>query len=160
MIVRKNSGFTLVELMVTVAIVSILSSIAYPSYTEFMRKGKRAEARGVLLDSSQWMERFFTENQRYHANLANTATTDATVFYSAFKYSPKSTSASSTANYEITLTVNSATPNSYTLTSAPINSMLGDKCGNYIVNHTGARGNTGYASSYTNATEAAKDCWK
>ena len=47
----KHQGFTLIELMIVVAVVAILSSIAYPSYTEYVRRGHRAEARAGLLQA-------------------------------------------------------------------------------------------------------------
>jgi len=64
---RKTAtqGFTLIELMIAVAIVGILAAIAYPSYIEHVRKTRRADAKAVVLELSQWMERFYTENSRY-----------------------------------------------------------------------------------------------
>jgi type IV pilus assembly protein PilE len=157
---KKMAGFTLIELMITIAIVGILARIAYPAYSDYIRKGRRAEVKAIMLEASQWMERFFTENQRYHANLANTATTDTTIFYSAFKYSPKNATAASSAYYEISLTVNSSTPNAYTLTGAPINSMSPDQCGSYVINQTSAKGNTGYSAAFADAAAAASECWR
>ena len=54
---RRPLGFTLIELMIVLAIVGILSAIAFPSYTKYVAKGKRAEARAALLESAQYMER-------------------------------------------------------------------------------------------------------
>ena len=61
---RKHQGFTLIELMIVVAVIGILASIAYPSYREYVAKSRRAEAKTVLLSAQQWMERFYTENFR------------------------------------------------------------------------------------------------
>lgn len=58
-------GFTLIEVMITVAIVGILAAIAYPSYQEYVVKSKRAKAEGCLLEMSQFMERFYTTNMTY-----------------------------------------------------------------------------------------------
>lgn len=58
-------GFTLVELMITVAIVGILAAIAYPSYQDSVRKGKRAEGRSALIDFMQQQERFLTQTGSY-----------------------------------------------------------------------------------------------
>lgn len=58
-------GFTLIELMITVAIVALLASIAYPSYLNSVLKGRRAEGRSALLNLLQQQERFYTQTGSY-----------------------------------------------------------------------------------------------
>lgn len=65
MTAKKQFGFTLIELMITVAIVGILGSLAYPAYTSSVVKGKRAEARTALLDLLQQQERYMTQRNCY-----------------------------------------------------------------------------------------------
>lgn len=60
-----RAGFTLIELMITVAIVGILAAIAYPSYQDSVRKGKRAEGRTALIDFMQQQERYLTQTGSY-----------------------------------------------------------------------------------------------
>lgn len=61
----KTQGFTLVELMIAVMVVGILAAIAVPSYQESLRKSRRADAQGALLNFSNAMERQFTANNNY-----------------------------------------------------------------------------------------------
>ena len=58
-------GFTLIELMIVVAVVAILAAIALPSYQEMLRKGNRADAKAVLMETAQFMERYFTTHNTY-----------------------------------------------------------------------------------------------
>lgn len=64
---KRITGFTLVELMIVVAIVGILAAIAYPSYIDSVRKGRRAEGRTAVTSLLQQQERFFTQNNTYVA---------------------------------------------------------------------------------------------
>jgi len=78
-----NAGFTLIELMVVVAIVGILAAVAYPSYIDSVRKGKRAEARAALMNLLQQQERYFTQNNTYETFAVGAAGTKPFKDYSA-----------------------------------------------------------------------------
>ncbi|MGH8570020.1 MAG: type IV pilin protein [Gammaproteobacteria bacterium] len=150
---KKETGFTLIELMVTVAIVGILAAIAYPSYLEQIRRTRRADAQGALLGLANAMERYFTENNRYTGAAGTTATpadTGAPRIYAT--QSPLD----GTAKY-YNLTISAAAAASFSLNAAPISTSAqnGDKCGTFTLTHTGARGISGGASGVTSA-----DCWK
>lgn len=58
-------GFTLIEVMVTVAIIAILSSIAYPSYTDYVRRGQLQEAFAALADYRVKLEQYFQDHKGY-----------------------------------------------------------------------------------------------
>lgn len=62
---RAQSGFTLIELMITVAIIGILAAVALPAYTDSVKKGKRAEARAALVNLLQQQERYLTQMNSY-----------------------------------------------------------------------------------------------
>jgi type IV pilus assembly protein PilE len=62
---RRNQGFTLIEMMIVVALMGILAAIAYPSYQDSVRKTRRADAKAVLAELAQFMERTYTENNSF-----------------------------------------------------------------------------------------------
>ncbi|WP_144210083.1 type IV pilin protein [Shewanella donghaensis] len=65
----KNNGFTLIELMIAVVIVGILSSIAYPSYTQFVAKAARADGLAGLMDVANRQEQYYLDNRKYTADM-------------------------------------------------------------------------------------------
>jgi len=75
---KSASGFTLIELMIVVAIVAILASIAYPSYISSVIKGRRASGRTALTELMQQQERYMTQNNTYCA-FSNSGGTTAAV---------------------------------------------------------------------------------
>ncbi len=62
---RHARGFTLVELMIVAAVIAILAAVAYPAYTEQLRKSQRAEAKAAVMRAAQLLERSFTQNSAY-----------------------------------------------------------------------------------------------
>jgi type IV pilus assembly protein PilE len=116
--VKKNQGFTLIELMMAVAIVGILAAIAYPSYQESVRKGARAEAKSVMFDLSQMEERYFTNNDAYLAVSAPPASPP-----SGWKnYSGSSLTG---RKYDVSVVL---TGSGFTISAAPINGFTDSTC--------------------------------
>ena len=114
---QKSQGFSLIELMIVVVIVAILSSIAYPSYLNQVTQSRRADAQAVLMEAAQFMERFYTENNRYHQDTGGTAV----ALPAQLRESPRD---SGTKSYDIT--VQAATASTYTLRATPKNGQAGD----------------------------------
>lgn len=82
---RINGGFTLIEMMIVVAIIGILASIAYPSYMESVLKGRRAEGRAALTELLQQQERYMTQRNLYLSFTNASGTTNpATVPFKTF----------------------------------------------------------------------------
>ncbi len=75
---HRDRGFTLIELMIVVAIVGILSAIAYPSYTDYIRRGRLPEAFTLLADYRAKMEQYYQDNKNYGDAGGTTCATDAT----------------------------------------------------------------------------------
>lgn len=74
----KIAGFTLVELMIVIVIVSIMAAIAYPSYQDSVRKSRRSEAKIALMEIANLQERFFAENNTYTDDLVDSSDGDTT----------------------------------------------------------------------------------
>lgn len=136
---QLQSGFTLIEVMIVVAIVGILSAIALPSYQSYIQRGDRASARAAMLEAQQYMERFYATNDRYTTDVACvTSPTLPARFANVPENSPK---------YSITI---ASTCNSYTLTATPLQTV--SMCGNLTLTNTGVKGNSGSGS--------VSDCWR
>ena len=111
------SGFSLMELMIVVAIVAILGSIAYPSYLNQVAQSRRTDAQAVLIEAAQFMERFYTENNRYDQDTGGTAV----ALPAQLRESPRD---GGTKSYDIT--VQASTASTYTLRATPKNGQTGD----------------------------------
>lgn len=126
---KKQAGFTLLELMITVAIVGILAAVALPAYTSYLQKGRRAEARAGLLQGAQFFERYYTEKMSYVSADFPSGITSS--FYT-FSRDDDKTNATS-----------------YTLIAAPTSggAQTDDACGTFKLTSTGEK------------TAAATNCW-
>ena len=117
---RKTTGFTLVELMIVIAVMAILVSLALPSYQQSIRKGRRADAQTDLIEFVGQAERVFTQTNSY-ATAVLPATTDF---------------------YTYTFSV-AASASAYTIQAAPKTVQDQDRCGTMRVDQAGLRTRTG-----------------
>ena len=123
----RQAGFTLIELVVVMVIVGVLTAIAIPSYTAYIQRGNRSDARTQMLMVAQWMERFRTENSTYVG----------AAIPLLLQCSPGNTTGAGTCgNY--TLTLAGQTAAAYTVLATPVvgSPMAGDVCG--VLSLTGA----------------------
>jgi type IV pilus assembly protein PilE len=134
----RASGFTLIEVMVVVAIVAIISSLAYPAYTSHIVRARRADARAVLMESAQFLERHYSAQGSY----------DGAALPLRLQTAPAG--AGEGASYAISV---DAAATGWTLTAQVSAARPDEACGNLVLTHTGQKSRTGEAMS-----EAA--CWR
>lgn len=134
---RRDAGFTLIELMIVVALTGILVAIAVPTYQDSVRKSRRGQAQADLVEAAQALERYYTVNGKYTGKTLKEI--------AGFDQSPR---ADGTAHYSLSL---QADTRSYTVTATPSSdsSQSQDKCGTMSVDATGKK--TAKSTDY---------CWK
>ena len=146
-------GFTLIELMVVVAIIGILASIAYPSYVSSVQKSKRTGAKVAIMEVAQAQERYFSVNMQYAYNLttlqassgANLGDNDDYTITVAGNKSDGTVCTSS----EVCVT--------YTVTAVPKTTSPQDNdssCKKFTLTHTGIQ-----AAEDSGATDTSSVCW-
>ncbi|MES2353344.1 MAG: type IV pilin protein [Pseudomonadota bacterium] len=138
---RKHKGFSLIELMTVVAILSILLAIVVPSYQAHVRKARRVDAKAMLLDLAGRQERY---NSVYNAY----ADTFTKLGYTAGV--SISIPNSSQPNYLITITTGTAT--AFKAQAAPTGDQTSDACGTFIIDQLGAQTTSG-------GSVPANQCW-
>jgi type IV pilus assembly protein PilE len=147
-------GFTLLELMITVAIMAILASVAYSTYTEQFKRGQRSEAKAIAQEAAQWMERFYAENYSYEKNTKNVAVAD--LFSVRFSQAPRPP-----ANAAFTIELKNLGAVSFSLVMKRAGQMTGDPCGDFVIKHTGDKTAENFSTSlYTDAAAALATCWR
>jgi type IV pilus assembly protein PilE len=145
---RRHSGFTLIELVITMVIVAILASIAIPSYSTYILKSHRTEARTALLDIASLEERYFTANNNYtktpsdlgYTGAAGTAFNVGSNYYKILVDKVDATAP--------TTALPAGTPATYTMTATAINSQAKDtSCATFTLTSTGSQ------------TATSANCW-
>ena len=140
-----QKGFTLIEVMIVVAIIGILAAVAYPSYQDYTLRAGRADGKAKLMEILQAQERFYSQNQRYIAALnGNPSAAPPTglgyatnpVISDEGRYSIAAAACGAGAGQTIASCV--------ILTATPIGAQANDAaCGNLTLNSRGERGRSG-----------------
>lgn len=137
----RAGGFTLLELMVTVAVLAILAAVVYPSYLDQVRKSRRADAKSALLSCAQMLERHHTQVGHYAAagdpEVASACTGKSPHGYYALPASNVASGASAAT---------------FSIRATPTGSQVTDPCGSFTYTDIGTRDVTG-------GRLKSKDCW-
>ncbi len=128
----RAAGFTLLELLLVIAIIGALAAIALPSYSQYVLRGKRVEGRSHLLDAAAIMERYYSDNNQYPDVLSKTNIQPTT----------------ETGKYDISL-VTSTPFQIYEVTATP--TFTDDKCASLTLKQNGTKLITG--------TGTVAKCW-
>lgn len=144
---KQQKGFTLIEVMVVVAIIGIISAIAYPSYRENVTRTRRAEARALLTENVQFMEGYFTQNNRFDQDPAGVAVVLRVLTV------PRNATATE-LTYNISLQAVGATTYTLQAVRAAGGTMANDPCGDYTITNTGIRASPNLVSPKT-----LTECW-
>lgn len=139
---KPHQGFTLIELMITVAVIGILAAVALPSYQRYIIETRRAAGAGCLLEMAQFMERFYTTNMSYLKSDGDAPDLPATACVNELSdfYS---------------FSLSAADASSYTLEAEPQGAQASDTCATLTIDQAGTKGamdDTDWAN--------IKQCWQ
>lgn len=131
---RRSRAFTLIELMIVIAVIGILAAVALPVYTNYVERARQADGMDALQNAAQRLERCYSQYGAYNDGNCGAATDVQNGFDSPEGY------------YAISSNALAAT--SFTLSAAPQGVQADDRCGTFTLTNTGAR------------TAAEDDCWR
>ena len=138
MLFKRNQGFTLIELMIVVAIIAILAAIAFPSYSDYVRKTRRSDAKASLLELAQREETYYSDWNSYTATIVNVGW--------------NSNALSKEGHYDMAITTANAV--GFTATATAKGDQLKDTdCKILQINNAGAKTSTNSGGA------ASTDCW-
>ncbi len=138
----RRRGFTLIEMMIVVAVIGLLAAVALPSYQSSVKKARRADARSALATTAQMMERYSTEHgaSGYQtASLSDVA-------------GPTVVAKSASENRYYLLSFSNLTATAFTLRAVPQGGQASDDCATYTLDERGGRGLVG-------TTHTVAECW-
>ena len=136
---NKSRGFTLIELMIVVAVIGILAAVALPSYTRYVLKSHRSSAITVVLDLASREARYYTTNNTYTNSLATLG------------YTSDPMPVTDSSNHYYDLSVTAANSSSFTVSAAPTGNQTNDTCGTFNYTDLGVK-------SVSSGT--LSECWK
>ena len=137
----SNNGFTLIEMMIVVAVIGIIAAIAVPSYSQYMFDARRTDAIAFLSEVAGEQQRYFSENNEYATAMSDLG------------YGTADTFPSPEAHYTISVSNPNGEANGYLLSATPVaggRQAGDDECNVFTMSSTGVKANTGGSNS---------NCW-
>lgn len=152
-----QQGFTLIELMIAVAIIGILAATALPSYNEYIRRAARTDAKNALMALAQRLEQNYTLSGRYDQTQDGATVNDAMISTWGLQQSPSS----GVAKYTISFRTNSLAAATFTVQATPAGAQINDRCGVLALNERNLKASNGSDPSTSGVSRAAAtvDCW-
>jgi type IV pilus assembly protein PilE len=157
-----QAGFTLVELLVVVAIITLLAAIGYPSYTEYVTRSNRQAARAVILSVADRQEQYFLDNKAYAATLSDLGYPADTI--GVARDGQVTGAGADDVTYTVTIADGggAGSPTTYTIEAAPqgVQATRDQRCGTLWLTHTGQRGaDTAVEVAEGEAAPSTEGCW-
>lgn len=135
---RASAGFTIIEMLITVAVIAIVAAIGYPSYTKYLARGNRSAAESFMLEVASRQERYLVDARQYASDLTALG---------------MSVPSSVSSNYTVTITDVASSPAAYTVKAVPTGGQatIDVACGTLTITAAGVKDATG--------TSGAATCW-
>lgn len=146
----RQSGFTLIEIMIVVVIIGILAAFAYPNYQEYILRSHRVDARNMLQEAAQRMEQNYAANHSYATDGSGAAINNASLGTWGLARSP----ATSTVRYNLSFSI-APDATSYTLQAVPTGPQSGDRCATLTLAST----NVKTANGQGPRARISRECW-
>jgi type IV pilus assembly protein PilE len=148
----KHHGFTLIELMIVVAVIALLAAIAIPSYNAYIQRSHRAEAKNFLMAVAQRLEQNYSLSGSYNVTQDGVAVGAPFIVQAGLSQVP----AGDAARYNISFVGGAPAAAAFVLQAVPVNAQVGDECGILLLNQQNLKGANNVLD---NRAELTVRCW-